>query len=305
MIKDRTKLREVMQRAALLDLSELVETDLLRGVGRRDSPATSTSGLGRMVSVVDYTTDHDFSDINWNLSAQSFPRRKLIIKRERLIRRDWAIVVGCGPTMDFGTTGDLKLITGLQLAATFAQAALKKRDRVAQIVFDEKRVVAFEDASVEEMVLMSLAQSNPGTRRSSAKDKLGRGGLSFALTQLPENSAIVPVVWDFMNMTKAEKTALAQAARFHKVLCCVVEDAREIGFPKVSGQITLQDITSGRHETMTFAQADKLVSQDRAARLAELFAFFRKHRISYACFEGGEATPVTRKKLIRLLQSGA
>lgn len=305
MIKNRTKLREVMQRASLLDLSELVETDLLRGVGRRDSPATSYSGLGPMVSVVTYTPEHDFSAINWNLTAQSFPRRKLIIKRERLIRKDWAIVVDCGLTMSFGTETDLKLITGLQLAATFAQAALKKRDRVAQIVFDDKRTVAFEDASVEEMVLMSLAQNESGSSRNSAQDKLARGGLTFATTQLPENSAIVPVISDFMNFTEADKMALARAARFHKVLCCVVEDAREIRFPKVSGQITLQDITSGRRETMTFAQADKLVSQDREARLAELFAFFKKARIPYACFEGGEEMAVTRKKLIRLLQSGA
>jgi len=302
---NRTKLREVMQRASLLDLSELVETDLLRGVGRRESPATSYSGLGRMVSVVEYTPEHDFSNINWNMSAQTFPRRKLIIKRERLIRKDWAIVVDCRRTMNFGTESDLKLITGLQLAASFAQAALKKRDRVAQIVFDETRTVAFEDASVEEMVLMTLSHNASGSDKGASADKRGRGGLSFATTQLPENSAIVPVVSDFMNLTEADKTALARAARFHKVLCCVVEDAREIRFPKAPGQITLQDITSGRRETMTFAQADKLVSQDREARLADLFAFFRKARIPYACFEGGEEMSVTRKKLIRLLQQGA
>lgn len=294
-----------MQRASLLDLSELVETDLLRGVGRRESPATSYSGLGRMVSVVEYTPEHDFSNINWNMSAQTFPRRKLIIKRERLIRKDWAIVVDCRRTMNFGTESDLKLITGLQLAASFAQAALKKRDRVAQIVFDETRTVAFEDASVEEMVLMTLSHNASGSDKGASADKRGRGGLSFATTQLPENSAIVPVVSDFMNLTEADKTALARAARFHKVLCCVVEDAREIRFPKAPGQITLQDITSGRRETMTFAQADKLVSQDREARLADLFAFFRKARIPYACFEGGEEMSVTRKKLIRLLQQGA
>lgn len=299
---------KVVQRASLLDISELLETDLMRGSGKRESPATSYSGLGRMVSVITYTPEHDAAAINWNLSAQTFPKRKLIIKRQRLIKKDWAIVVDCSRTMNFGSETDLKVVTGLQIAASFAQIGLKKRDRVAQLIVDEGSVFKLEDASVEEMVLMALARTAASDSRSRVKTpvrKGGKGGMTYAATQLPENSAIMPVISDFMNFTDADKQALVRASRFHRVLCCVIEDAREIRFPQASGQITMQDITSGKRATMSFAQADKLVSADRAARLADLEAFFKSARIPYAFFESGESIATTRGKLIRIMQHGA
>jgi uncharacterized protein (DUF58 family) len=307
-MNNRTKLREVMQRASLLDISELLDTELMRGSGRRESPATSYSGLGRMVSVITYTPEHDISAVNWNLSAQTFPRKKLIIKRQRLIKKDWAVVVDCSRTMNFGSETDLKVITGLQIAASFAQIGLKKRDRVAQLIVGDERTLTLEDASVEEMVLMALSQtatSDAHSRSRAPVNKRSKGGFAYAATQLPENSSIVPVISDFMNFTDADKQALVRASRFHRVLCCVIEDPREKRFPDASGQITLQDITTGRRSTMSFAQADKLVSADREARLADLIAFFKSARIPYACFETGESLPATRTKLTRLMQHGA
>lgn len=298
-----------MRRASLLDISELVETHLLRGAGRRESPSRSFTGLGQMEAVVEWTPDYPYSAINWGLSSQTFPRKRLVIKRKRLINTDWCVVVDCSRTMDFGTEHDLKRVTAMQLAATFAQAAIKKRDRVTQIIFDEERIgLVLENASAEEMVLMALSHDSSAPSRQpqlARRDDRSRSGLSFATTQLPENQAIVPVISDFMHLTDADKEQLVSAARYHKVLCCVVEDAREIRFPEVSGQITLQDMTSGRRETMTFAQANSLVAGDRDKRVSELKAFFRQARIPYAFFEAGETPSSTRLKLVKLLQSGA
>jgi uncharacterized protein (DUF58 family) len=310
MIKNpRSKLREVMQRALLLDISELKETELLRGAGRRESSAKTYSGLGKMESIVEWTSDYPYNAINWGLSAQTSPRKRLVVKRTKLINTDWCVVVDCSQTMNFGTVQDLKLVTALQLAATFAQSGIKKRDRVKQIIINEKRVgLVLDDASAEEMVLMALRHdplAPSSARLNAGMDKRERSGLSMAVTQLPENQAIVPVISDFMNMTDADKEQLVRASGYHTVLCCVVEDAREIRFPEVSGQITLQDMKSGRRETMTFAQANALVSQDRAKRIADLVAFFRKARIPYAFFEAGEKPSTTRLKLVRLMQAGA
>jgi len=301
MINPRKKLREVMQRASLIDLSDLIDTQLLRGAGRRESPARSYTGLGQMESIVEWTPDYPYSAINWNLSAQTYPPRKLIIKRKRLINTDWCFLIDCARTMDFGTEQDLKRVMAAQLAATFAQAAQKKRDRVTQLTYDEQRNgLVLENASPEEMVLMALAhQSAPD---GSSKPAARTSGLSCALTQLPQNQAIVPVISDFMHLTDADKEGLIRASHYHNVFCCVVEDAREIRFPSVSGQITLADMTTGARQTMSFAEADRLVSADREKRLSALIEFFRRARIPYALFEAGEKPSATRNKLVRLLQ---
>jgi uncharacterized protein (DUF58 family) len=298
MINPRKKLREVMQRASLIDLSDLVDTQLLRGAGKRESPARSYTGLGQMESVVEWTPDYPYSAINWNLSAQTFPRKKLIIKRKRLINTDWCFLVDGSRTMDFGTEVDLKRVLAAQLAATFALAAQKKRDRVTLVTYDEQdNGLPLENASPDEMVVMALAHEPSPTANSPA-----RSGLSFALAQLPDNQAIVPVISDFMHLTEADKENLLRASHYHNVFCCVVEDAREIGFPGVSGQITLSDMSSGRRQTMSFEEADRLVSADREKRLSALTEFFARARIPYALFEAGEKPSATRNKLVRLLQ---
>jgi hypothetical protein len=305
----RAKLREVMQRAALLDISELKETDLLRGAGRRESSAKTFSGLGKMETVVPWTTDYPYNAINWPLSMSQSPPKRMVIKRTKLIKSDWCVIVDCSKTMNFGTERDLKLVTALQLAATFAQSGLKKRDGVRQIIINEKRVgLVLDDASAEEMVLMALQHDpdKPSTLRlGPGIDKRPRSGLSMAITQLPENQAIVPVISDFMNMTAADREQLVRASRYHTVLCCIVEDPREMRFPDASGQVTLQDMTSCRTQTMTFAQADKLVSEDRQQRVDELTAFFKKARIRYTFFDGTETPVAARMKLSRLIQGGA
>ena len=317
----RRKLRQVMQRASLVDISDLIETDLVRGVGRRESAARTYTGLGKMESVVEYTDDYPYSAINWGLSAQTYPRKRLIIKRTHLIKTDWFIIVDCSRTMDFGTEPDFKRTFASVLAASFAQAATKKRDRVAQVVYDEKVTgQVLEDASAEEMVLMALAYEQGAVRpgvRARRRQAAGESGLSLALAQTPDNRAIVPVVSDFLllidkdgkgRLTPAAlhaREALRRAARFHNVLCCVVEDPRERDFPDAAAQLTLEDMRTGRRRTMTFAEAGRLMGEQRDERIAELRAFFRQIRVNFEVFASDDSARQLRGKMARLLSRGA
>jgi uncharacterized protein (DUF58 family) len=307
MNNSRLKLQQVMQRAALLDLSDLAETDLLRGIGMRDSPRRSYSALGQMESIVEWTPDYPYAAINWGLSSQTYPRKKLVIKRRRLLKRDWCIIVDAGVTMNFGTEHDFKKVVAAQLSATMAQTAEKKKDRVKHIVYDNLRTgVILEDAATEEMVL-SVLQHDPHSAMSDKRRRSlpNESGLASALHQAPDNASIMPVISDFLKFPEADRKALIGASRYHKVLACVVEDAREIGFPLRSGQLTLKDISTGNERTMTFAEANELISKDRNERHLALNAFFRSAHIPYQIFESGENVPVTRSKLVKLLRGHA
>ncbi|MDR3612667.1 MAG: hypothetical protein P4L53_03820 [Candidatus Obscuribacterales bacterium] len=306
MNNSRLKLQEVMQRAALLDLSDLAETDLLRGIGMRDSPSRSYSALGQMESIVEWTPDYPYSAINWGLSSQTSPRKKLVIKRRRLLKRDWCIIVDSGPTMNFGTEHDFKKVVASQLSATMALTAEKKKDRIKHIVYDSVSTgIILEDATAEEMILSVLQHSPYSAMNDMFQSSPNQVGLAGALCQGPDNASIMPVISDFLNLTEADRKALLSASRYHKVLACVVEDPREVGFPSQSGQLTIRDILTGNERTMTFAEANALISKDRDERLLALNAFFRSAHIPYQIFQSGETVPVTRSKLVKLLRGHA
>jgi hypothetical protein len=304
----RSQIGEVMRRAALLDISDLSATEQLRGAGRRESVVESCTGLGRMKSISKWNSDYPYAAINWELSAQTSPRERLVIKREKNIYKYWCALIDCSLTMrNFGTKDEMKLLLAAQLVATFAQAAEKRRDPLTGIIFDEDGLGSnLENACPEDLVLLALSHKSTGSRHvvnvSDSINKRDATGLVLALSQLPENPAIVPIVSDFMHLTEEDKKELARAARYHSLLCCIVEDRREKGFPKGAGQVTLRDLTTGNRRTMSFARAHELVSQDRNRRFAELTAFFQSARIPYATFESGEDASQTRAGLIRLMQ---
>lgn len=305
----RNKLRSVLQRAAQVDLTELLDTAIVRGVGRRASPQQSVLGHGRVEAVVPYSPEYPFSAIDWGLTNKNYPRKKLVVKRTKLIYTDWCFAFDVSNTMRFGTKVDQKLVTGAVVAAALAQAATKKRDRVSQIIYDECGIISsLEDTSADEMALEVLKQD--GTRKSRAnrlgKCSVERSGMSALVSNLPETQSIVPIISDFMHLTPADRARLTRAASFHRVLCCLVEDPREAEFPEgVSGQITMQDVDTGRLRTMSFAEANRIISEDREKRMADLKSFFKRAHCEFMVFRSDDSNAVIRKKIMRLISRGA
>ncbi len=300
----RTKLAEVIRRAAQIDLTELAETENLFDNGKRLSTDEGYQGFGPIERIVDWEPDMPFDAVDMDLTVQTSPRRMQVIHRLQKNTRKWLIAAGAGRTMSFGTEGDIKIVTAAVLAVSFAQAAWQIEDDVMHAVFDENTAgPVLEQASAEEIALSILShRASKIARGDQAGTK--RSGLASILAQLPEEPAIVVLVDDFMNMGEADERHMAQASQ-HKLICCVVEDAREKRFPNCSGLVTLSDIRTGRQEVMTFAQADKLVSEDRARRIEALTGCFRRARAQYAFFEGGDSPIVMRNKIMRMLQYGA
>ena len=162
---------------------------------------------------------------------------------------------------------------------------------------------ALEESDAEEMVV-SILSHDPNKRRGKPP-VAGRSGLSSLLAQLPDSPATVVLISDCMHLSEGEQSQLVQASHYHKLICCVVEDAREIRVPNASGQVTLVDMSTGRQETMSFAEADKLVREDHDARIAALTDCFRRARAQYGFFEGGDSPTTMRNKIMRMLQGGA
>jgi uncharacterized protein (DUF58 family) len=299
----RHKLQEVMRRASQVDIGQLDDTELIRGTGKRPSPHLKWVGLGRMERIVKYKPGMPYAAINWPLTTKTFPREKLVIERSQLINKEWFIGNDTSDTMYFGTEGDLKVVAGATLTAIFALAAFNKKDKVAQACFNDKIMgPLLEQASVEEMVLSTLThQARPIKQAGSAPAREGRSGLSTFLGYLPETPSVVPIISDFMCMTEDDAKALVLASRKHVLLCCVVEDAREKVFPEASGQITLNDMKTGRQETMSFDEAHRLVSADRAERIKRLEAVFQRARCGYAFFAAGNTSTQIRQKMAEML----
>jgi hypothetical protein len=126
-------------------------------------------------------------------------------------------------------------------------------------------------------------------------------GMAEALRHLPVEVSIVPVISDFHHFPEDARQRLAQAARFHRVMCCVVVDDRELGFKKSTGQITVVDMNSRRRFSMAAAEADRTVAEDHAAHMADLTAFFEAARIPYAVFSTSDSPSELGRKLVRLI----
>src|SRR5579885_2390733 len=186
----RMTLIKVMQRAAQVDISELMETELLRGAGGRVSPARAFDTLGDIKAIKEWDPDIPYRAIHWGLSLKENPMKKMAVVRKRENRIDWCLVHDASITMDFGTLDLTKRAFGLALGAIFSQAALKKCDRVAEVVFDDKKIgVLLEDASTEEMVLVGLAY-DPANSLLRIPIDPSKNGISMSMTQLPEDRGI-------------------------------------------------------------------------------------------------------------------
>jgi len=300
----RAKLATVIRRAAQIDLSSLVETEDLTNSGKRLSTAEGYQGFGPIERITQWTPDLPFDSIDWDLTCQTSPRQLQVIFRLQKMNRDWFIATDASRTMHFGTESEIKLVTAATLAACFAQAALQNSDRVTHGVFDETTVgQVLEESDAEEMVV-SILSHDPNKRRGKPP-ATGRSGLCALLAQLPDRPATVVLISDCMRLSEAEQSRLVQASHYHKLICCVVEDAREIRVPNASGQVTLADMSTGRQETMSFAEADKLVREDHDARISALTDCFRRARAQYGFFEGGDSPTTMRNKIMRMLQDGA
>lgn len=299
----RQKLPDVMRRASQVDLGQLDDTELIRGTGKRPSPHLKWVGLGRVERIVKYKPGMPYAAINWPLTTKTFPREKLVIERSQLINKEWFIANDTSDTMYFGTEGDLKIVTGATLTAIFALAGMNKKDKVAQACFNDKIMgPLLEDASADDMVLAALThQSKPLRQAGSTVAREGRSGLSTFLSYLPETPSIVPVISDFMCMTDDDAKALVLASRKHTLLCCVVEDAREMIFPDASGQITLSDMKTKRQETMSFDEANRLVSADHDMRIKRLEEVFQRAHCGYAFFAAGNTPSQLRRKISDML----
>jgi uncharacterized protein (DUF58 family) len=308
-VQPHKKLVRVMQRAAQLDLSELIETRIERGLGKRASPEMAVNARGKQVAIVDYSPEYPYSAIDWSLSNKTHPRKKLVVKRIRRVFTEWCFAIDVSATMRFATKIDTKVVTGTVVATSLAQAASKKKDRLRHYIFDECGIIStLEETTPEDMVLDAVKQDGKRKRSSGrmGKCRVGRSGISSFVDNLPDAQSILVVVSDFLHMTEADKMRLARASAYHHLFCVVVEDPREIEFPEnVSGQITVRDIDTGRMRTMSFAEAHKLISADRQKRLDEFKKFCQKAHCQYAVFRSDESTASMRKKIMRLISFGA
>lgn len=308
----RLTLQKVMRRASQADLSEAIETARQREVGYRLSPGRTFQGFGEVKAIVEWEPDIPYDAIDWDRSREEYPLKRLALEREQTSCIDWTLVHDASSTMDFGTHDLTKREFGAALGGMFSQAALKKRDRVRTIVLDDNKVgLVLDGAPAEEIALLTLAYDS---RKPFMRVRLdaSKNGLSMSMAQLSETQGIVPVMSDFLQLidkdrrgrlTKAAESArlgLKRAARYHKVLACVIEDPREKIFPDAQAEVTIED-TRGARETMTYAEANLRVSEDRKTRLAELQAFFTQSRIQHAVFSPDDKSHDLRTKVLKLM----
>lgn len=276
----------------------------------------------------------DTSNIDWVASAQT-NMEELVLRLYHEPRDINVVVVAdSGPTMRFGSTEVTKHQFAARIAASILVSAEKTHDLVGMIAFpdlDQKYLVAPRPAkSVLRSVLQNLIECGEmpdiepfaqplkqsiismlpgGTERLAqvkpAAPRRLRGSRSInaladALTRLPRARSLVFVISDFLNLSEADKDALARAARTHYIVCLGVYDIRERELPGGFGLYTLRDVTTGETQSIWLNQANRNRYRENFQALQKsLNEFFTEAKIHFHAFST-EDSPVAQQAIREL-----
>lgn len=195
--------------------------------------------------VREYFPGDDVRTIDWNVTARTgAPHVKQYVEE-----RDLTIIfaLDVSASMQFGSLDRRKSTVASEVVAALAYAALKNRDRVGLVEFDEQRVRSFLPprrgrAQVQAAISRSIAFAmSPVTPATSVLPR-GFAALERYVGNAIRKRAVIIVLSDFLD-GDAPRVMKRLNVR-HDVVAIHLHDPREAIFPK-RGLVRLLDSESG------------------------------------------------------------
>lgn len=274
-------------------------------VGWRTARATTGERGGKrpgprryeVVTRTEYEPGDDPRDIDWVATAQLGGQQILIAQDLEPSQIDVFAVVDLKPTMSFGTTGTTKRMLAAELAGSLVKSATMTGDRVGLCVYSQHRLIFRRRPSSSRRTLHNIIADIVGTDASDERES--GSGLTSSLRSLPLQRSLVFVFSDFIALTEEEKLALRRASARHDVVCLVIDDERERTLPEGMGQYRLQDLLTGRCQTIWLTKKSRAqYTANFEAHRATLLADLKAAHCPASVFSTAEDTNAMRMILL-------
>lgn len=223
----------------------------------------------------EYEHGDDPRDIDWIATAQLGGQNILVAQDLDPRQIDVFALIDLKPTMDFGTTGTTKRMLAAELAGSLVKSAGKTGDRVGWRIYAQHALIRRQRPSSSRSMLHNIIADTASIDASD--DRESGSGLIESLSSLPSQQSLVFIFSDFIALTENEKRALRRASARHEVVCVVLEDERERSLPEGMGLYRLEDLLTGRCQTIWLSTKSRTqysanFERHRAALLADLKA---------------------------------
>ncbi|MCX7818202.1 MAG: DUF58 domain-containing protein [Kiritimatiellae bacterium] len=188
--------------------------------------------------VREYTIGDDVRTIDWNVTArmgQPFVK-KYVEERELTV----VLVADVSASNRFGSRAQLKSDLIAEIAAVLAFSAIRNNDRVGVLLFSnqvERFVPPRKGVAHGLRVIREVLAAEPEQRGTDV------GPAVEFLNHALHRRAVVFLLSDFL-FPEPRRRALAVAARRHDLIAVIVQDRRELAWPR-AGVVEWWDVESG------------------------------------------------------------
>ena len=230
-----------------------------------------------------YEPGDDVRTIDWNVTARmGQPFVKRYIEEREL---PWLLLLDVSRSMNFGTTGQRKRDTAVELAALAAAIALFHADRVGLILFSD-RIEAYlppRKGSRAALRLLHLALFREPQGQQTRLAPM----LRFAHRLMPRRSLVL-LLSDFQSTE--DLAPLRGLGRRHDLVAVRIVDRREQHWPDV-GVLALQDAEQQRGRIIHTRAARAAAARHNETVCARLTAWLREAEGDYLEVANSAAAP--------------
>ncbi|HII72630.1 TPA: DUF58 domain-containing protein [Candidatus Woesearchaeota archaeon] len=220
--------------------------------------------------------EDDAKQIDWKASLRS---RYLVVKElveER--NNNVMFLIDVSSSMSFASGPQLKNEYVIELFASLSHALLAEGDSVGVAIFSEK-IRRFVRSNIGSKQLYIMLHELTEPRNYEGQLRLGESLREFnALLTRP---AIVIIISDFLQIQDNWIDYMKLLNAKHEVICIVVNDPRDISMPAETGDIMLQDPSTGE----TLLVNTKAIKEDYERAALEnknaLIKTFKDHFVDY------------------------
>lgn len=239
-----------------------------RGVMHSGAFASAFRGHGlEMADVRPYQWGDDLRHMDWRATARSGKPTTKVFVDERL--RSVFVAVDRGPTMAFGTRGQVKAALAARVAAIWTFTALANHESAGGVVHDRETrffpVARTLDGALP--LLHRAAAPLPPWHDShpAAPDMSLKALLHHTHSAAPPQSSVC-LISDFTELNDAHLPALLQLAEQRAVMAIHIEDPAEHTLPRAGVLRMISPVTGRRY---TIDTADEALRARYAEAMAE------------------------------------
>ena len=185
-----------------------------------------------------YQWGDDFRTIDWKVTARTGAIHTKLFQEER--ERTLWLVVGAGPSMQFGTRNCFKWVRAAQTAALFAWLAREQGDRVGAVIHGDARRCHILPGGGGETALSRLFGLLAGIHAREAPSSCGLAEALAHLRRLARPGSLMLLVDDFRELGGEVDRHLAHLARHGELAAIRIFDPLERELP-VNGRYPLVD----------------------------------------------------------------